>query len=66
MYAPEVSRIDWVDANPWERVHVMQRNRVMLDSPKALRAALHSSARHNMHADSSSSPLMKVATFTIR
>jgi hypothetical protein len=44
----------------------MQRNRVMLDSPEALRAALHSSVRHNMHSDSSSSPLMKVATFIIR
>jgi hypothetical protein len=46
-----LTRIDWVDAMPWSRVHHMQRNRVMFDSPAALTAALTSPTRHEMRAD---------------
>ena len=46
-----LSRIDWVDALPWRRVHHMQRNRVLFDSPEALSDALHSPVRHEMRAD---------------
>jgi hypothetical protein len=43
--------IEWIDAMPWRRVHHMQRNRVMFDSPAALTAALTSPVRHEMRAD---------------
>ena len=46
-----LTRIDWMDALPWQRVHHMQRNRVMFDSAAALTAALHSPVRHEMRAD---------------
>ena len=46
-----LSRIDWCDAMPWQRVHHIQRNRVMFDSPEALRAALQSPVRHDLRAD---------------
>lgn len=46
-----LTRIDWVDAMPFERVHHMQRNRIRFDSPDALTAALHSPVRHEMRED---------------
>ncbi|CAH1648575.1 MULTISPECIES: hypothetical protein [unclassified Chelatococcus] len=46
-----LSRIDWCDALPWQRVHHIQRNRVMFDSPGALTAALQSPVRHELRAD---------------
>ena len=46
-----LSRIDWCDAMPWQRVHHIQRNRVMFDSPEALTAALQSPVRHELRAD---------------
>ncbi|CAH1688049.1 conserved hypothetical protein [Hyphomicrobiales bacterium] len=46
-----LSRIDWCDALPWQRVHHIQRNRVMFDSPEALTAALQSPVRHELRAD---------------
>ncbi|MFI5014027.1 MAG: EthD family reductase [Hyphomicrobiales bacterium] len=46
-----LSRVDWIDAMPFERVQPMQRNRVVFDSPEALTAALQSPVRHEMRAD---------------
>ncbi|MEI2384434.1 hypothetical protein [Breoghania sp. JC706] len=46
-----LTRIDWRDHLPWQRVHHMQRNRVVFESPDALTAALHSPVRHEMRAD---------------
>lgn len=46
-----LTRMDWIDAMPWERVQVMQRNRIMFDSPKALTDALHSPVRLRMRDD---------------
>lgn len=51
-----LTRIDWIDAMPWQRVDPMQRNRVMFDSAEALTAALHSPVRHEMRADFSQFP----------
>ncbi len=45
------TRIDWVSALPWTRVHFMQRNKVAFDSPEALNTALNSPVRHEMRAD---------------
>ncbi len=45
------TRLDWCDAMPWERVHPMQRNKLVFDSPAALAAALDSPALHAMRAD---------------
>jgi hypothetical protein len=45
------TRIDWVSALPWTRVHFMQRNKVAFDSAEALTAALNSPVRHEMRAD---------------
>ncbi|WP_240417257.1 hypothetical protein [Paenibacillus periandrae] len=45
------TRVDWIDAMPWQRVNYMQRNKVVFDSPLALTEALHSSVRHEMRAD---------------
>jgi hypothetical protein len=45
------TRIDWVSALPWTRVHFMQRNKVAFDSSEALNAALNSPVRHEMRAD---------------
>jgi uncharacterized protein (TIGR02118 family) len=45
------TRIDWVSALPWTRVHFMQRNKVAFDSLEALNAALNSPVRHEMRAD---------------
>ncbi|MCQ8782151.1 hypothetical protein [Mangrovibrevibacter kandeliae] len=46
-----LTRIDWIDAMPWRRVHHLQRNRILFDSAGALEAALHSPVRHEMRAD---------------
>lgn len=45
------TRVDWVDAMPWRRVHYMQRNKLMFDSADAITAAMTSSVRHQMRAD---------------
>jgi hypothetical protein len=50
------TRIDWCDSMPWQRVHHMQRNRLVFDSPSALTAALNSPALQDMRADFSRFP----------
>jgi hypothetical protein len=50
------TRLDWVSALPWRRVHHMQRNKVAFDSAAALTAALHSPVRHEMRADYNTFP----------
>ncbi|MGU7768642.1 hypothetical protein ACV229_00475 [Burkholderia sp. MR1-5-21] len=45
------TRVDWIDAMPWERVHYMQRNRQVFDDPQAITAAMNSEVRHRMRAD---------------
>jgi hypothetical protein len=46
-----LTRVDWIDAMPFERVAHMQRNRVVFDNPEALTAALQSPVRHELRAD---------------
>jgi hypothetical protein len=50
------TRLDWVSALPWLRVHFMQRNKVAFDDTEALTAALNSPVRHEMRADYSAFP----------
>lgn len=45
------TRVDWLDALPWPRVHYMQRNKLVFDSPEALTAANFSDVRHDMRKD---------------
>jgi hypothetical protein len=45
------TRIDWCGFLPWPRANVMQRNKVVFDSPAALQASLNSPVRHAMRAD---------------
>ncbi|MFB9121870.1 hypothetical protein E2553_27350 [Paraburkholderia dipogonis] len=45
------TRIDWLDAMPWTRVHYMQRNKLMFDSAAAITEAMHSPVRHRMRKD---------------
>jgi hypothetical protein len=45
------TRMDWVSALPFTRVHFMQRNKVAFDSAEALTQALNSPVRHDMRAD---------------
>jgi uncharacterized protein (TIGR02118 family) len=45
------TRVDWVDAMPWKRVHYMQRNKLMFDSAEAITRAMNSPVRHQMRAD---------------
>jgi len=45
------TRVDWLDAMPWRRVHYMQRNKLMFDSAEAITAAMNSPVRHQMRAD---------------
>lgn len=45
------TRVDWVDAMPWKRVHYMQRNKLMFDSADAITRAMNSPVRHQMRAD---------------
>lgn len=58
-----LTRIDWIDAMPWRRVHAMQRNRVMFDRAEALTAALHSPVRHEMKADFAQFPTFEGGNF---
>lgn len=43
--------VDWVNRLPIPKVHHMQRNRVLFDSPEALTAALQSPIRHELRED---------------
>jgi hypothetical protein len=43
-----LTRMDWVDAMPWQRVHHMQRNRGVFENAAVLGAALQSPIRHIM------------------
>jgi uncharacterized protein (TIGR02118 family) len=45
------TRVDWLDAMPWRRVHYMQRNKLVFDSAAAITAAMNSPVRHAMRAD---------------
>ena len=45
------TRIDWCSFLPFKRVHHMQRNKVVFDSPTALTEALNSPVRHAMRED---------------
>ncbi len=45
------TRIDWVCGLPWPAEDVMQRNKLMFDSPAALTAALASPVLQDMRAD---------------
>jgi len=45
------TRVDWIDALPWPRVHYFQRNKIVFDSAAALETALHSPTREAMKAD---------------
>ncbi|WP_347557619.1 hypothetical protein [Robbsia sp. KACC 23696] len=45
------TRLDWLDAMPWRRVHYMQRNKLMFDSAVAITEAMHSPVRHRMRQD---------------
>lgn len=45
------TRIDWCGFLPWPRATVMQRNKVVFDTPAALTASLNSPVRHEMRAD---------------
>ncbi|QQX86038.1 hypothetical protein JJQ59_09145 [Cupriavidus necator] len=45
------TRVDWIDAMPWQRMHYMQRNKQVFDSAAAITAAMNSPARHQMRAD---------------
>ncbi|WP_210203630.1 hypothetical protein [Breoghania corrubedonensis] len=58
-----LTRLDWRDHLPWQRVHHMQRNRVAFESPEALTAALHSPVRHEMRADLACFPAFEGGNF---
>lgn len=45
------TRVDWIDALPWPRVHHFQRNKIVFDSAAALEQALHSPVRELMKLD---------------
>lgn len=45
------TRLDWCDGMPWERVHFMQRNRIVFDSAQALAASFESPALRAMRED---------------
>ncbi|WP_313807053.1 hypothetical protein [Sphingobium sp.] len=45
------TRMDWVDAAPWERVTHFQRNKIVFDHAGALEAALNSPVRDLMKQD---------------
>ncbi|PVX75181.1 hypothetical protein [Paraburkholderia unamae] len=53
------TRIDWLDAMPWTRVHYMQRNKLMFDSAQAITEAMHSPVRHAMRQDFEQFPPFK-------
>jgi uncharacterized protein (TIGR02118 family) len=50
------TRVDWIDALPWDREHHFQRNKIVFDSAAALEQALHSPVREQMKADRASFP----------
>jgi hypothetical protein len=50
------TRVDWIDALPWQRVHYFQRNKIVFDSPAALEQALHAPTREQMKADRAGFP----------
>ena len=50
------TRVDSINALPWQRVHYFQRNKIVFDSPEALEQALHSPMREQMKADRASFP----------
>lgn len=50
------TRLDWISAQPWHRLNLMQRNKVAFDSHAALKAALNSPVRHEMRADFNTFP----------
>ena len=50
------TRIDWVSALPWPKAEHMQRNKVVFDSPAAMRAAFESPVRAEMRQDFLSFP----------
>ncbi|AJP56825.1 hypothetical protein UC34_07130 [Pandoraea vervacti] len=67
------TRVDWLDAMPWRRVHYMQRNKLVFDSPEAITAAMNSPVRHAMRADFEKFPRFSgsnihhpMATLTLR
>ena len=45
------TRVDWLDAMPYRRVHYMQRNKLIFDNEAALNAANFSDVRHEMRQD---------------
>jgi hypothetical protein len=45
------TRIDWVGGLPWRREDMMQRNKLLFDSPEALSAGLLSPVLTEMRAD---------------
>lgn len=45
------TRVDWIDALPWQRVSHFQRNKITFESAEALEQALHSPTREEMRAD---------------
>nr|WP_315594148.1 EthD family reductase [uncultured Cupriavidus sp.] len=45
------TRVDWVDAMPWKKVHYIQRNKLVFDSAQAITEAMNSPVRHQMRAD---------------
>ena len=45
------TRIDWVGGLPWRREDMMQRNKLLFDSPEALSAGLLSPVLQEMRAD---------------
>jgi uncharacterized protein (TIGR02118 family) len=45
------TRIDWVDGLGWAREDMMQRNKLLFDSPQALTASLRSPVLQEMRAD---------------
>ena len=45
------TRIDWVAGLPWRREDMMQRNKLLFDSPEALSAGLLSPVLQEMRAD---------------
>jgi uncharacterized protein (TIGR02118 family) len=58
-----LTRVDWIDAMPFERVRHIQRNRVVFDSAEALTAALQSPVRHELRADFHKFPRFEGGSF---
>lgn len=58
-----LTRIDWIDALPWQRSYHMQRNRGAFDSPVDLATALQSSIRADAHADFAQFPPYRGGSF---